>query len=155
MLADLRSKASGESGGGVNSSEAVKLCRLVRALCPQQRFDSSTPDAWSIVLDDVRYEDAVAAVRIYYRERGNDEEWGARRIEADDILREVKRLRNDRITRFGDIAPPPGLSEIEQRTWLRESRRLIADGEPERVQIAAAGDRKLALTVGRTVDGAA
>jgi hypothetical protein len=139
----------------VNRTDAVKLARMIRALCPSQKLDEHTPDAWAIVLDDVRYEDAVAAVRIYYRERGNDEEWGGRRIEADDILREVKRLRNDRIVRFGDIAPPPGMSELEQRTWLRESRRLIADGHPEQVQIAPPGERKLALTVGRTVDGAA
>jgi hypothetical protein len=112
----------------VNNSEAVTLWRLVKALCPTQPMDEATPDAWAIVLNDIRFEDAQAAVRTIYRDLGNDQEWGGRRIEADDIIREVRRIRERRLAEHPPLDPPSGLSEIEYRSWLRHTRQAIADG---------------------------
>src|SRR6266487_3205722 len=42
--------------------EAVALCRFTSACCPAQKFDEYTPDAWGLILADVRFEDAKAAV---------------------------------------------------------------------------------------------
>lgn len=113
----------------MNNSEAVKLFRLVKALCPTEQFDEHTPDAWAIVMNDIRYDDAKLAVRTLYRDRGNDQEWGGRKIEADDIIREVRRIRAERIARHPEVDPPEELSEIEYREWLRASRKAIADGQ--------------------------
>lgn len=114
----------------MNRTDTVKLCRFVRSLCPDQKFDQFTPDAWAIVLDDVRYEDAIVAVRKIYRELGNDEAWGSRKIEADDIVRQVKRTRSDIIAgSIGAHHPPAGLSPVEYLAWYRDLARRLGDGE--------------------------
>lgn len=113
----------------MNRTEAVKLCRLIRALCPTQPLDVYTPDAWSLVMADIRYDDATEAVQTIYRNQGNDQEWGGRRIEADDIIREVRRIRNQRIKDHPPIDPPTGLTVHEYHDWLIATHRAIADGE--------------------------
>lgn len=115
----------------MNRSETVVLCRTIAGLCPAQHFDKMTPDAWWIVLDDVDATDAMAAVRTLYREFGNDEEYGSRKIEADDILRQVKRIRADRIKHTDPEAliPPPGLSVVEWVAWHRDALQRAGDGE--------------------------
>ena len=79
----------------MNRRETVKLVAAVKALCPSQKFEEVTPDAWNIVLDDVHFDEALAAVKRIYREQGNDAQW-VRVIEADDIIRQVKRDRSGR-----------------------------------------------------------
>lgn len=113
----------------MNNSEAVKLFRLVKAFCPAEQFDEHTPDAWAIVMNDIRYDDAQIAVRTLYRDRGNDQEWGGRKIEADDIIREVRRIRAERVARHPEIDPPPGLTDLQYLDWLRATRKAIADGQ--------------------------
>jgi hypothetical protein len=113
----------------MNCTETVRLCAIIRALCPSQKFDDMTPDAWSIVLDDIPFADAETAVRTIYREQGSDAEW-IRRIEADDIIREVKRVRARRLESCPNLLPPPGLSVEAEVAWLRGARRAVADGQP-------------------------
>lgn len=43
-------------------TETVILCRLVKALCPQQAIDSYTPDAWHEVLGHLDLEECRQAV---------------------------------------------------------------------------------------------
>lgn len=113
----------------MNPVEAVQIVGIVRALCPAQKFDRMTPDAWQIVLSDVRLEDAQLAVRSLYRDFGNDEEFGPRRIEADDILRQVRRLRAERIAAHPELVPPFFDSVAEDIAWRRDALRRIGDGE--------------------------
>lgn len=47
----------------MNDQEIAALLRMVKALCPAQKFDEYTPDAWLLVLDDVPIEDAVATLK--------------------------------------------------------------------------------------------
>jgi hypothetical protein len=44
--------------------ETVVLARYVRALCPQQKFDEFTPDAWHDVLGPYRLADARRAAAV-------------------------------------------------------------------------------------------
>ncbi|WP_243061179.1 hypothetical protein [Nocardioides sp. SR21] len=99
--------------------DAVRLCRYVKACCPQQAIDELTPLAWADHLADVPYEDAKAAAK----------EITARQpfVTIAEILAIVRRIRAKRITEAGDLTPPPG-TEAEQRTWLALARRRIADG---------------------------
>lgn len=128
----------------MNSTETLALTRLVKALCPSQKLDEMTPDAWALVLDDIRYEDAKIAIRNVYRNQGDDREW-TRKIEADDILREVRRNRNAIIEAAADPIPPSGLTPAETLTWLRDARRSIADGRPPSPVILAMPHRELRL----------
>ncbi|MFE0104533.1 hypothetical protein [Streptomyces sp. NPDC059009] len=53
----------------MNPEEAVVLARYVRALCPQQRFDEYTPDAWHDLLAPFGLDEArQAAMRVARRQ---------------------------------------------------------------------------------------
>jgi hypothetical protein len=85
----------------VNASETLALLRYVTACCPAQKVDEYTPEAWTDLLGDLRYADAKEAVR---------------------------RIRADRIARHPHVDPPGNLTEIEYRSWLRDTQQAIADG---------------------------
>jgi hypothetical protein len=79
----------------VNVKETVQLIAVIKALCPSQKFEEITHRAWQMVMSDIPYKDAQAAVRTIYRDQGDDAQWN-RTIEADDIIRQVKRDRTRR-----------------------------------------------------------
>lgn len=105
----------------MNNSEAVVLCRYVKAICPQQAIDEYTPDAWGDLLPDISLADARDAVR----------ELGRRQpfIAPAEIVAETKRIRGRRIANAPHPVPPPGLDPIETAEWLRAAWKRIGDGE--------------------------
>jgi hypothetical protein len=117
----------------MNLTETVKLCGMVSELCPKQKFGEYTADAWQLVLDDIPLADAMKAVRTVYRTLGSDEWQGRREIEADDILRQVRRIRAERIDQgLAWLIPPDDCREpgsARYREWSREVRRRLGDGE--------------------------
>ena len=143
----------------MNVTEAGRLCRLVSCLCPGQRFDEYSPEAWSLALSRVSYDDAKQACADL---AGLDLEPGkSRYIEPGHVAAQVKRIRAKRLDDYGPVDPPAGLEPSEYLGWLRSTNEAIASGRaPERKQLPtnAAGVRRLeALTdgIGRDVDGAA
>lgn len=105
--------------------EAVALCRFTAACCPAQKFDEYTPDAWSLILADVRFEDAKTAV-VEIKKRST---W----VDPSDIISEVKKVRARRISAYGEIVPPADLDpdNVEEYVkWLRAAREAIGDGNP-------------------------
>lgn len=105
--------------------EAVLLCRFTAACCPAQKFDQFTPDAWGLILADVRFEDAKDAV-VEIKKRST---W----VDPSDIISEVKRVRARRISSHGEIVPPADLDPDnvpEYVKWLRAAREAIGDGNP-------------------------
>lgn len=126
----------------MNHQEAAAVCRVVAALCPAQKMDEATPDTWAIVLDDVNFGDAQAAVKALGKRQTF--------ISPSEIRAEVRSVRAKRIALAGDLTPPSGLSEDETRAWLRDARRRIGDGQtytppelppanPERIRELIAG----------------
>lgn len=77
----------------MNAAEAVTLVRLVKGICPAQQIDTYTPDAWALVLADIRYEDAQPAVIELAKRQPF--------ISLSDIVGEVKRVRKLRIQASG------------------------------------------------------
>lgn len=113
----------------MNGSEALRLANLIANLVPGTKIGEDTAVAWALVLDDVRLDDATAALRTIYREQGNDREFGPRRIEPDDILREVKRMRQARIAAGPEYQPSRhDLTPEETKAELREHWRIVGDG---------------------------
>lgn len=106
----------------MNPTEAVGLCRFVKAACPQQAIDEATPDAWGLLLADVRFEDAKAAVVNLARRQPF--------VAPAEIVAEVKRIRAERIRRFGHPVPPPELADdpTREQEWMREAYKQIGDG---------------------------
>jgi len=103
--------------------EATTLCRLAKAMCPQQAVDEFTPDAWHLLLDDLRFEDAKAALVAVCRVQPF--------VAPAEIRAEVKRIRSKRIKEFGPYDVPSGLDSREYGEFLRATNQRIADGEIE------------------------
>jgi len=117
----------------VNGLEAAELVTLVSQLCPGQKLGPGTDVAWQLVLDDVTAADATAAVRLVYRRLSEDDDYkGYARIEAKDVLAEVRRMWRRRLDRLDpeQLVPPAGLSVLEDVEWRREAIRAIAAGSP-------------------------
>lgn len=104
----------------MTGTEALMLVRLVRAMCPQQKLDEYTPDAWAMVLDDLRFEDCRQAIK----------NLGARQvfIAPSEIRTEVRRIRRDRLDRTLLPIPPFDLTPLQTLEWQRRVTRQIADG---------------------------
>lgn len=108
----------------MNREEAVILCRMAKAACPQQAFDAYTPDAWAEILKDYRLEDAREALFVVARKQPF--------VSPAEIIAEVKKIRRKRIDEYGPITPPADLDPddtVAYREWWRDVQRAIADGD--------------------------
>lgn len=102
-------------------TEVVAVVRLISAMCPAQKIDEYTSDAWMPLLEDVRFEDAQAALKNLGRE--------LRFIAPSDICREVRRIRGQRLHDNPMPEPVAGMSVPEYLDWYRTTRTAIADGD--------------------------
>lgn len=50
-------------------------------------------------------------------------------VAPSEIIARVKKIRSDRITRYGPIDVPNGLDGTEYNDYMRETIKRIADGE--------------------------
>lgn len=105
----------------MNPTEAITLCRYVKAACPQQKFDEYTPLAWADLLDDIRMDDAKAAVKALAKRQPF--------VSPAEIRAEVKRIRKARVDGATPPIPPAGLTQLEERDWLRDAWARIGNGE--------------------------
>jgi hypothetical protein len=129
----------------VNHTEAVILCRYVKAICPQQKFDEYTPDAWYELLGDYSLNDCKEAARTV----------GQRQpfIAPSEIITEVRRVRDQRIDTANVIYDGnPDETGLESARSLRELIRQAGDGQiGERPVLQAIPDRRpLELTASRS-----
>lgn len=98
----------------MNNREAVMLVRYVRALCPSQKIDEFTPDAWSDVLAGYELDDCRAAcVALAARQPF---------IAPAEIITEVRKARRTRLENF--VYKPAELETPEE--YLDNYRRQIA-----------------------------
>jgi hypothetical protein len=110
----------------MNRSEAVQLCRLVKACCPSQQLDPFTPDAWMLILGGHPYpdaKDAVAELASMPLEPGK-----SRYIEPGHIIGGIQRIRQRRLEAVAMPEPPAALSASEYIDWQRQTREAIASG---------------------------
>lgn len=77
--------------------EMAVIVRFVRALCPAQKIDEYTPDAWMLVIGDLEFADAEAAVKRLGRTQPF--------IAAADIATEVGRIRAARLASYVETEP--------------------------------------------------
>lgn len=103
--------------------ETAALARYIRAHFPQQPIDEYTAEALSELLADYAPADCRAAV-LAIAKRG--EKW----CSPSEVSAEVKRIRGKRISDAGDLCPPPGLTDGQEREWFLWARRRIGDGLP-------------------------
>jgi hypothetical protein len=125
--------------------ETVILARYVRALCPQQKFDEYTPDAWHDVLADFALTDARTAAATVARKQPF--------VSPAEIVAEIRKQRDDRAADYqgpGLSADIPDADPDDVPAYLSALRGLrtkAADGiEMKRRPIA-----ELVAGVGRKV----
>lgn len=120
----------------MNAAEALKLCRLVKALCPSQAIDEYTPEAWAVILANTPFADAQQAVKDLASlplDPGK-----ARYIEPGHIIGGVRRIQAKRLEANPLPTPPAGLSPSDYLAWERSMREQIAAGVvPERNELTA------------------
>lgn len=104
--------------------EALRLCRIAKSVSPAQAVDDYTPDAWALILRDVRLDDAEDALR----QLGGEQEW----IHVSHIVKRVKRIRSARVDKYlANVPVPSGLDAAEYDRWYRATVKSIADGDYE------------------------
>ena len=106
----------------MNVRETLRLIKTLRAIQPAQVFDDETPEVWQALLRNVDLRYALAAVE----ELAGQEAF----IGTDHILRQVRKMRNDRLAKIpADLfIPPPGLTDHEERQWAKDQRLLALAG---------------------------
>ena len=102
-------------------AEAQVLLSMASAF-DNRRPDADAARAWSAALDGLRFEDCRDALIEHYKTSTDY-------LMPVLIRTAVRRIRSKRIAEVGDLIPPSGLSELEQRQWLRDAKRRIGDGE--------------------------
>ncbi|MGW0033632.1 hypothetical protein ACWDXD_27945 [Streptomyces sp. NPDC003314] len=107
----------------MTDEEVVVLAGYVRALCPQQRFDEYTPDAWYDVLHDFTLDEArTAAAAVASRQAF---------VAPGEIATEVRKQRRALISVDAETEPPtadPNNVPLYLRQ-VRTHRRAVATGQ--------------------------
>ena len=124
-------------------TEAAKLCAFAAQCFPQQKINEFTPDAWGLILADIRYADAQEVLVRLARKQPF--------VSPSEIIAEVRKIRRKRIDEFGPITPPDDLDPDDTaayREWWANVQKAIADGEMKPQQIELPKRDVKALTRG-------
>ncbi len=111
----------------MNLEETTRLCRVVAACSPSQRFDEDTPLAWQVLLEDVPMADALEATKALAQRQPY--------IAPADIRAEAKRLRTKRLDNVG--VPTPNVDPDDAKAYAEELRALtamVASGQMDRAK---------------------
>jgi hypothetical protein len=108
-------------GRSVTPQEAAALLTVAAA------FDNRKPDpdaaqAWALALDGLPFIDCRDAIVQHYR---GSSEW----LMPSRVIATVRQVRNKRIAEAGDLTPPRGLNDDQERAWMADARRRLGDGE--------------------------
>lgn len=101
-------------------AEAQVLLSMA-ATVDNRKPDPDAAKAWAAMLDGLRVEDCMQAIREHYTE---STEW----LMPAMVRARVKRIRAKRIADHPPLVPPPGLDDAQERQWLAGARRHIGDG---------------------------
>lgn len=83
-------------------TECVRLCKIVRAVAPAQKFEPETPDAWFPILAPFPLDEMLAAVAVVGQERPF--------IAPADLVQQVRKARREAAAvRRAEIEADPSL----------------------------------------------
>lgn len=117
----------------MTNEEVAVLVRYVRAVCPQQRVDEYTADAWYDVLYPFTVDEARTAIAAHVAA-------GNAFIAAGEIVTSIRRARADRMSRHTDPTPLADPDDPHAyRAELLATRRAVAIGQqpPAQHELAA------------------
>lgn len=106
----------------MTDEEAIALSKYVAALCPAQRFNEFTPDAWIDVLGPYDAEDARTAVVAVARRQPF--------ISPAEIIDEIRTMRAERIAAANLVYDgDPDAGPVESAKQMRALVRDAGDGQ--------------------------
>lgn len=115
----------------MTEDEVVLITRYVRAVCPQQKIDEFTSDAWEEFLLTYSVDETRAAVHRHVA-RGNAF------ISVGEIVAEIRKARSDRLARHTEAEPPQGdVGDASYKAALLGERKAIADGRADPIAVPA------------------
>lgn len=105
----------------MNHVETVQLTYTLQAICPAQKIDRYTPDAWQPILADISYDDAMAAITAIARNHDSRPLF----IDPRQILNQARKTKADTYERNPPQTPPP-TDPQQYLQWARSGGREIA-----------------------------
>lgn len=107
----------------MTNEEVAVLVRYVRAVCPQQRVDEYTADAWYDVLYPFTVDEARTAIAAHVAA-------GNAFIAAGEIVTSIRRARADRMSRHTDPTPAADPDDVAAyKAEIAASRLAVATGQ--------------------------
>lgn len=128
----------------MTDEEVIALSKYVAALCPAQRFNEFTPDAWIDVLAPYAAVDARAAVVAVARRQPF--------VSPAEIIAEITRIRGDRIAAANLVYDgDPNESALDSPRSLRALVQAAGDGylPPQPIRAALGTGTDQAPVTGR------
>lgn len=114
----------------MNRKETIALCRYLQALCPNQKLDKHTPDAWADILANIDYLDAKLAIRNITHQNNKY----ALNIDVRMIYNEAKTIRQNRRNK-ADPTPTennrPPTDPAAYCKWLKQQNHQQAQLEKQ------------------------
>jgi hypothetical protein len=102
----------------MNATETTRLCKIITSLAPQQKFDDDTPAVWHAVLVDVRFSDALEAVKTLARTKPF--------IGTSEICSTVETIRQARVKAFDEAdGVVPNIDPDQPRAYANERRAIM------------------------------
>lgn len=102
-------------------AEAQVLLSMAASV-DNRKPDPDAAKAWAAMLNGLRLEDCIQAVREHYTD---STEW----LMPAMVRTRVKRIRAKRIEEHPPVIPPPGLSDADERRFLAAAHKRIGDSE--------------------------
>lgn len=108
--------------------ETVAIVRYVRAVCPQQRLDEYTADAWYDVLYPFTLAEARAAISAHVAA-------GNAFVAVGEIVTAIRRARADRMARHTDPTPTADPDDVHAyKAEIAATRLAVATGQRQPAQ---------------------
>lgn len=110
----------------MKATEAAALLTIAAAY-DNRKPDADQAKAWAMALDGLRFEDCREVIVQHYR---RSREW----LMPVDVISGVRRIRSDRVARFGAIPAPDHLDpdsptfDEDYTRYMAETTKAIGDG---------------------------
>lgn len=108
-------------------TQTVELLALISQLCPSQRIDEFTPDAWHPLLTDIDLEDAVAAVY--------DAASAGPFVNVSDVVQGVKDMQAQRLREHPLPTPRADPDDIDAYRAEMDTNRLAVMRPHRRLEV--------------------
>lgn len=95
----------------MSPDQTQQVMVFIATMWPNLRWEDGTPQAWAMVLQHYRFEDAKEAVAELAGERD--------RVHVSDVVQRIKKIRAEKLKGLPEPQPPADLDPDDSEAWLR------------------------------------